>query len=207
MSKIYVGNLSWNTTDEILKREFSPYVEVMNAMIMKDRETGRSRGFGFVTVATEDEADNAVRRMNETDIDGRRVRVNLANAKTFGNGGFGGGGYHSGYGTSSYIGGYNSAYGEGENHSTLLERPAFSSQATGETDHDDIRDRRETIALVEEDDIRDEKEISGIRKDDNTGDEVEMFAKPGENDTQHNNTIDIMIGEPDIIRTQKRYLP
>lgn len=57
---------------------------------MRDRETGRSRGFGFVTYGTGEEADNAINSMNDQDLDGRRVKVNLANAKPSGGGGGGG---------------------------------------------------------------------------------------------------------------------
>ena len=59
---------------------------------MRDRETGRSRGFGFITYNTEDEANNAVASMNEQELDGRRLKVNLANARGGGGGGGGGGG-------------------------------------------------------------------------------------------------------------------
>jgi cold-inducible RNA-binding protein len=59
---------------------------------MRDRETGRSRGFGFVTYATQEEADHAIASMNDQDLDGRRIKVNLANPRPSGGGGGGGGG-------------------------------------------------------------------------------------------------------------------
>ncbi|KAJ7928610.1 hypothetical protein B0H13DRAFT_1968165 [Mycena leptocephala] len=90
MSKIYVGNLSWNTTDDSLKNAFSEFGNVVDSIVMKDRETGRSRGFGFVTFNSAEEADAAINGLNDQDLDGRRLKVNLANAR--GGGGGGGGG-------------------------------------------------------------------------------------------------------------------
>ncbi|KDN46421.1 hypothetical protein RSAG8_04365, partial [Rhizoctonia solani AG-8 WAC10335] len=55
-AKIYVGNLSWNTNDETLRNVFSQYGHVLDSIVMRDRETGRSRGFGFVTYATQEKA-------------------------------------------------------------------------------------------------------------------------------------------------------
>lgn len=80
---------------------------------MKDRETGRSRGFGFVTFSGEAEALAAIDALNEQDLDGRRIRVNLANARPGGGGGGGGGGYGGG-GGSRYGGG--GGYGGGGNY-------------------------------------------------------------------------------------------
>jgi len=93
MSKIYVGNLSWSTTDDSLRDFFSNHGEIVESIVMRDRETGRSRGFGFVTFATEDEAASAVQGQHE--LDGRNIKVNLANAR---GGGGGGGGYGGGGG-------------------------------------------------------------------------------------------------------------
>jgi cold-inducible RNA-binding protein len=81
---------------------------------MKDRETGRSRGFGFVTLASDAEAQAAIDGLNEQEVDGRRLKVNLANAR--GGGGGGGGGYSGGGGGGGYRGGgggYNSGGGGG----------------------------------------------------------------------------------------------
>ncbi|KAG4072476.1 hypothetical protein HA402_004408 [Bradysia odoriphaga] len=80
-TKVYVGNLSWNTTDDTLREAFASYGQVLDAIVMRDRDTGRSRGFGFVTMATEDEAKAAIEALNEQELDGRRVKVNLANAR------------------------------------------------------------------------------------------------------------------------------
>ncbi|KAG1807764.1 hypothetical protein EV424DRAFT_1493114, partial [Suillus variegatus] len=93
-AKVYVGNLSWNTTDDSLRAAFGDFGNVTDAIVMKDRETGRSRGFGFVTFNGNEEAEAAIQGMNEQELDGRRLRVNLANARPSGGGG--GGGYGGG---------------------------------------------------------------------------------------------------------------
>ncbi|CCO33805.1 31 kDa ribonucleoprotein, chloroplastic AltName: Full=CP-RBP31 [Rhizoctonia solani AG-1 IB] len=87
-AKIYVGNLSWNTNDDTLRNVFSQYGNVLDSIVMRDRETGRSRGFGFVTYATQEEASGAINTANGIDLDGRQIKVNLANAR--GTGGAGG---------------------------------------------------------------------------------------------------------------------
>ncbi|KAJ7128882.1 putative RNA-binding protein 3-like protein [Mycena crocata] len=99
-AKVYVGNLSWNTTDDTLRNAFSEFGQVLDSIVMRDRDTGRSRGFGFVTFGSSQEADAAINGLNEQDLDGRRIKVNLANAR----GGGGGGGY-SGGGGGGYGGG------------------------------------------------------------------------------------------------------
>ncbi|MCV2423905.1 RNA-binding protein, partial [Paucibacter sp. DJ4R-1] len=90
MSKLYVGNLSWSTTDDSLRNAFSEYGTVHDSIVMKDRETGRSRGFGFVTLGSAEEANAAVNGLNGAELDGRQLRVNLANARPSGGGGGGG---------------------------------------------------------------------------------------------------------------------
>ena len=77
-NKIFVGSLSWGTTDAGLHEAFSAFGEVVEARVIKDRETGRSRGFGFVTFATEEEAQTAMEFMNGQEIDGRTVHVSIA---------------------------------------------------------------------------------------------------------------------------------
>jgi len=104
-AKVYVGNLSWNTTDDTLREAFSHYGNVVDSIVMRDRDTGRSRGFGFVTFSLDQEAESAIAGLNEQDLDGRRIKVNLANARGSGGGGGGYGGGGGGYGGGSYGGG------------------------------------------------------------------------------------------------------
>src|SRR5436190_17406574 len=77
-SKLYVGGLAWATTDEGLNAAFAPFGKLLSAKVVKDRETGRSRGFGFVEFETDAEADKALAGMNEKELDGRRLRVDKA---------------------------------------------------------------------------------------------------------------------------------
>ncbi|KAG1870450.1 hypothetical protein C8R48DRAFT_631056 [Suillus tomentosus] len=115
-AKVYVGNLSWNTTDDSLRAAFGDFGNVTDAIVMKDRETGRSRGFGFVTFNGNEEAEAAIQGMNEQELDGRRLRVNLANARPSGGGGGGGygGGGGGGYGGGGgHSGGHSGGYGGG----------------------------------------------------------------------------------------------
>jgi RNA recognition motif-containing protein len=95
VKKIYVGNLPWSTTDADLKDLFSPYGEVGSASVVTDRETGRSRGFGFVEI-DDNGADKAVRELDGRDYGGRPLRVNPALEKRRGGGGGGGGGGYGG---------------------------------------------------------------------------------------------------------------
>ncbi|MBN1337294.1 MAG: RNA-binding protein [Deltaproteobacteria bacterium] len=94
-NKLFVGGLSWGTTDAGLRTAFEKHGEVTDAKVITDRETGRSRGFGFVTFATDEAAAAATDAMNGTELDGRTIRVNAAEDKPQGGGGrggFGGGG-------------------------------------------------------------------------------------------------------------------
>ena len=77
-NRIYVGNLSYNTTDEELRSAFAAHGEVVSANIMVDRMSGRSRGFGFVEMATEDEAKRAIDALHGTVLDNRTLTVNEA---------------------------------------------------------------------------------------------------------------------------------
>ena len=90
-AKIYVGNLSWNTENEGLESLFSQYGNVVSAKVITDRETGRSRGFGFIEMSNGDEAAAAIEALNNYEHDGRNLRVNEAEDKPRRNN-FGGGG-------------------------------------------------------------------------------------------------------------------
>ncbi len=75
---IYVGNLSYGTTDQSLEELFTEFGEVSSARVITDRDSGRSKGFGFVEMAGQEEAQTAIDDLNDKDIDGRKLRVNEA---------------------------------------------------------------------------------------------------------------------------------
>ncbi|XP_039028787.1 glycine-rich RNA-binding protein 2, mitochondrial-like isoform X1 [Hibiscus syriacus] len=118
-SKVFVGGISFQTDDQGLREAFSQYGEVVEARVIVDRETGRSRGFGFVTYASTDDASSAIQALDGQVLHGRQVRVNYAAERpprNFGGGGYGGGNYGSGgYGGGGYGGGggYNRNVGYG----------------------------------------------------------------------------------------------
>jgi hypothetical protein len=91
-ARLYVGNLSYSTMDQQLKDAFAGQGQVVSASVVIDRETGRSRGFGFVEYATESEATAAAEAMNGQMLDGRPLRVNPAHERAGGGGGGGRGG-------------------------------------------------------------------------------------------------------------------
>lgn len=76
--KLFVGSLPWGVDDAQLSQIFSQAGTVVSAQVIKDRDTGRSRGFGFVEMSTDEEAQNAVNNLNGTDVDGRKIVVNIA---------------------------------------------------------------------------------------------------------------------------------
>ena len=93
--KLFVGGLSWGTDDDGLRQAFSTFGEITDSKVVTDRETGRSRGFGFVTFGSDDAAQAAMAGMDGKQLDGRTVKVNEAQDKPRdggGRGGFGGGG-------------------------------------------------------------------------------------------------------------------
>ena len=126
VTNIYVGNLSWTTTDEDLMELFAAHGQVTKAQIVKDRDTGRSRGFGFVEMATEEDAQRAIDAMNNAPYQGRPLTVNIAKPREerprggsggggggYGGGGSGGGGGRRGGGGGGYGGGGSGGGGGG----------------------------------------------------------------------------------------------
>ena len=89
--KIYVGNLSFDTTEDSLRELFGQHGDVDEVSIVTDRDTGRSRGFSFVTMTNDGQAQAAMSALNGTDLDGRALNVNAARARTGTGGGQGGG--------------------------------------------------------------------------------------------------------------------
>ncbi|KAA9039276.1 RNA-binding protein [Ginsengibacter hankyongi] len=119
---IYVGNLSWSMTDDDLSNLFSQYGTVSSAKILKEKNTGRSKGFGFVEMEDDEAAKTAIATLNESEVQGRKLIVNESQPrpegggyKKSGGGGYGGGGRSSGgYGGGrSSGGGYGSGGGGG----------------------------------------------------------------------------------------------
>ncbi len=98
--RLYVGNLPYSTTDDDLRSLFSQAGTVEEATVMSERDTGRSRGFGFVEMATDADAENAVRMFDGYTMDGRQLRVNPAMERE--ERGTGGGGYRRGGGRGGY---------------------------------------------------------------------------------------------------------
>ncbi|MFM8283058.1 MAG: RNA recognition motif domain-containing protein [Planctomycetaceae bacterium] len=109
--KIYVGNLPWSTTSSDLEAIFSPHGAVRSAEVISDRETGRSRGFGFVEMETDEGLQAAITALNGHEINGRPLTVNEARERTPRPGG--GGGRPGGGGGRGYGGGGGGGYGGG----------------------------------------------------------------------------------------------
>ena len=95
-AKLYVGNLPYNTVDADLEKIFSQVGTVTSAQVIKDRESGRSKGFGFVEMSSAEEANAAITKFHGTDFNGRPLTVNLARPREERSGGGGGGGFRGG---------------------------------------------------------------------------------------------------------------
>jgi RNA recognition motif-containing protein len=95
--KLYVGNLAYGITDSDLETMFAPHGTVQSAQVIMDRDTGRSKGFGFVEMGSDQEAQTAIQALNGKEVDGRALTVNEARPKEGGGGG-GRGGYGGGRG-------------------------------------------------------------------------------------------------------------
>ncbi|MBN2531161.1 MAG: RNA-binding protein [Deltaproteobacteria bacterium] len=114
MNKIFVGSLSWNTTDSDLLAAFEGFGAITESKVISDRNTGRSRGFGFVTFEASEAAAKAIEEMNGTTLDGREITVTEAREKRReGGGGGGGGGRRGGGGFGGGGGGGNRGGGGG----------------------------------------------------------------------------------------------
>ena len=118
--RLYVGNLPFDTTEDDLHQLFSAHGQIVSAKLITDMETGRSRGFGFVEMSTEDEAKAAIEKMNKAKVGERELTVNEARPrpeKSGGRGGFGGGrggyGGGGGGGRGGFGGGNGGGYGGG----------------------------------------------------------------------------------------------
>lgn len=120
-NKLYVGNLPFSTTEESLTAKFAAFGEVASAKVIKDRDTGRSKGFGFVEMASDNDAAQAIEGLNGTDLDGRNILVSEARPQEprgdrggFGGGGGGGrGGFGGGGGRGGGRGGFGGGGGRG----------------------------------------------------------------------------------------------
>jgi len=123
-TKLYVGNLSFETTQQDLEELFGQAGQVDSISIVTDDDTGRSRGFAFVEMATNEEAQAAIQALNGKDMDGRSLKVNKARAKEDrgGRGGFGGGGGRGSFGGGGRSGGFSPpssrGFGGGRSDST-----------------------------------------------------------------------------------------
>lgn len=151
MAKLFIGGLAWHTTDETLREGFQQYGTVEEAVVVKDRDTNRSRGFGFVRFANRPEADEALARMNNTEFDGRTIRVDHATDRSSGGGGPRGGGFSGrgrgggynqydssggqqggGYNSGGYGGGnYGGGYGGGSNYGQQQQQQQQPQQPPG----------------------------------------------------------------------------
>jgi RNA recognition motif-containing protein len=112
--KLYVGNLTYGVSDSMLEQLFSQFGTVQSAQVIQDRATGRSKGFGFVEMDTEAQAQAAIEGLHDQEHDGRRLTVNEAKPREDrggGGGGYGGGGGRGGRGGGG--GGYGGGYGGG----------------------------------------------------------------------------------------------
>jgi RNA recognition motif-containing protein len=115
-NKLYVGNLSFSTTENDLHDAFAAHGKVIEANLMVERESGRPRGFGFVTMSSEEEAQKAISALNGAALGGRPLTVNVAKPRedrSSGGGGGGGGGGGRGYGGGGGGGGYGGGGGGG----------------------------------------------------------------------------------------------
>ena len=82
-ANIYVGNLPYEITNESLQKLFEKYGEVVSAKVINDKRTGRSKGFGFVEMSSDNDAKNAIQGLNSSEVQGRNIKVNIAKPKSY----------------------------------------------------------------------------------------------------------------------------
>jgi RNA recognition motif-containing protein len=138
-NKMFVGNLSWDAVEDDLQELFSKAGTVTEVAVMRDRFTGRARGFAFVTMSTGEEAAEAIRQLENQEFMGRPLKVNIARPKEerapYSGGGGGGGGYggggggHGGHGGGG--GGYGGGGGGGGQRKSFDRRRSFSRGSGG----------------------------------------------------------------------------
>ncbi|KAM7444551.1 Cinnamyl-alcohol dehydrogenase Flavonol reductase/cinnamoyl-CoA reductase [Porites harrisoni] len=126
--RLYVGSLSFNTDDNSLRDHFDQIGRVSDARVVTDRETGRSRGFGFVTFEEEGDVQKAINELDGGDLDGRTIKVSRAKPRGSGGGG-GGGGYGGRRGGGRGGGGYGGGRYGGGMHCTSRSVSGFSKSA------------------------------------------------------------------------------
>lgn len=153
-TKLFVGSLAWATTDDSLQQFFSQAGTVVSAKVITDRMSGRSKGFGFVEMSTEEEAKAAIEMLNGQELDGRAIIVNEARPQEPRQGG---GGYQSrgGYGGGGGRGGYNNNRGGYNNRGGS--RGGYQQRGGGRNNYSDRRDydQNDTVPAVSTDDSSD----------------------------------------------------
>ncbi|CAJ2669047.1 unnamed protein product [Trifolium pratense] len=145
-AKLFVGGVSYNTDESGLRDHFARYGEVLEAKIIMDRETGRSRGFGFISFATAEEASAALQATDNQDLHGRTLRVNYATERSRP-------GYGSGYGDGGYGG---NTYGRNDNNSGGRYGGGGDTYAAGGEQSNDIIEPFENNHVAENNDQPDD---------------------------------------------------
>jgi len=133
-NKMFVGNLSWDAVEDDLQQLFSKAGTVTEVAVMRDRFTGRARGFAFVTMSTAEEAQEAIRQLENQEFMGRPIKVNIARPKEerapYGGGGGGGGGYGGGH-RGGHGGGGGGGYGGGGGQRKSFDRRRSFDRGSG----------------------------------------------------------------------------